>query len=365
MRIAILGSVVTQVPPLGQAAIEWMAYHQAMGLAKRGHKVLLFAPEGSKVEHENIELVTVGKGGTLTGTGKEGDVGQTKRLGSSFKLRLEMTHLGILIGELLDRDSHFDILLNNLRGEAMIVPVAEILRKPLVGVMHLPLFDELAALLKRYKTNLISISDAQRKAYPDLNYAATIYNGVDPEAFAYNETPDDYYLYLGSIGPNKNPRDALLACKRAGVKMILGGRIKDKIYYDKEIASHIDGEIIKWVGEMHPGDVIELYRGAKAFLFPTMWEEPFGLVMIEAMSCGTPVVGYPHGAVAEVIEEGKNGFLVENVEEMAGKIREMEEMENAAMRQLRMSARKSVEEKFTIEKMVRNYEEVLRKILPI
>ncbi|OGG14115.1 hypothetical protein A2773_05180 [Candidatus Gottesmanbacteria bacterium RIFCSPHIGHO2_01_FULL_39_10] len=370
MKIAILGSVVTQVPPMGQAAIEWMAYHQALGLAKLGHKVLLFAPEGSKVEHENITLVNVGKGGSLSGIGKEGVDLQSKRLGTSYKMRLEITNLGFLIGELLDRDNQFDILVNNLRGEAVVVPVAQLLRKPLVHVMHLPLFDELSSLFKRYNTHLISISDAQRKAFPDLNYAGTVYNGVDPNFFTYNEKPEDYYLYLGSIGANKNPKDAVLACKKAGVKMMIGGRIKDKDYYDKEIAPHIDDKNIKWVGEMHPADVVKLYQGARAFLFPTLWEEPFGLVMIEAMSCGTPVIAYPNGAVPEVVEEGFNGFLVKNVGEMVGKIKEMEQCSlpdrqagNVTMLQWRRNTRKSVEEKFTIEKMVAKYEEVLKKIL--
>lgn len=365
MRIAILGSVVTQIPPYGQAAIEWMAYHQALGLARRGHKIVLFAPEGSKAEHENIQLVTVGKGGSLMGTGREGTDTQSKRLGSSYKLRLEITNLGLLLAELLDRDNQFDILVNNLRGEAVVVPIAQILRKPLVHVMHLPLFDELASLFTRFHTNLISISDAQRKAYPDLSYVSTVYNGVDPDFFRFNEKSEGYYLYLGSIGANKNPKDALLACKKAGVKMMIGGRIKDKDYYDKEIAPFIDGKEIQWVGELHPSDVVKLYQGARAFLFPTMWEEPFGLVMIEAMSCGTPVVGYPHGAVAEVIEDGVNGFLVNNLSEMTEKIQMMQSMGEAKEKSLRKTTRTSVEEQFTIDKMVDGYEKVLKSILNI
>ena len=375
MRIAILGSVVTQIPPSGQAAIETLVYEQALGLAKKGHKILLFAPKGSKVEHPNVEIVEIGSGGTLSGAGKESGPfkGSTLRAGhselnlseekygSSYKLRLEITNLGVLIKELLDRKDQYDVVLNNLRGEAVVVPVLNYLQKPMAHVMHLPLFDELSNLFKIYNTPLISISNAQRKAYQDLNYVATVYNGVDPDVFTFNETPEDYYLYLGSIGKNKNPKDALIACKETGVKLVVGGRVKDKEYYEKEISPLVDGTRISWVGELDPQKVRELYQRARAFLFPTLWAEPFGLVLIESMSCGTPVIAYPNGAVPEVIKNGYNGYLVNNVGEMKTKILEIEKM-GLEVQKLRQNARKSVEEKFTVGKMVEGYEEVLANL---
>lgn len=354
MRIAILGSVVTKIPPTGQAAIESLVYYQALGLGNRGHKVTLFAPFGSEIPSPNVEVVESGGGGTLTGIGKgaEEEKMMIEKIGSSYKLRLEIANLGILLGKFIDRKNDFDIVLNNLRGEAVISPIASYFQKPLFHVMHLPLFDELIELFKKFGTKLISISNAQRKAYPDANYVATVYNGVDTSLYTFNGNSSDYFLYLGSIGRNKNPKEAILACKMAGVPMIIGGRIKDVEYYEKEILPLIDGKQIRWVGELSRDEIIDLYQNAKGFLFPTLWEEPFGLVLIEAGSCGTPVIAYPNGAIPEIIEEGKNGYMVLNKNEMSEKIKMIGSIK-------REDCRKIVEEKFSIGKMIDSYEKVL------
>lgn len=354
MRIAILGSVVTKIPPTGQAAIESLVYYQALGLSTRGHKITLFAPAGSQIPSSNVEVVETGAGGTLTGLGKEAEKEKMmiEKIGSSYKLRLEIANLGTLLGKFIDRKNDFDIVLNNLRGEAMVIPVASYFQKPLFHVMHLPLFDELIALFQEYGTKLISISNAQRKAYPKADYASTVYNGVDTSLYTFNGNPSDYFLYLGSIGRNKNPKEAILACKMAGVPMIIGGRIKDVDYYEKEILPLIDGKQIRWVGELSRERIINLYKQAKGFLFPTLWEEPFGLVLIEAGSCGTPVIAYPNGAIPEIIEEGKNGYMVLNISEMSKKIKAIDNIK-------REDCRKIVEEKFSIKKMIDSYEKVL------
>lgn len=357
MRIAILGSVATQIPPAGQAAIESLVYYQALGLGNRGHQISLFAPAGSTVPLANVEIIEVGSGGTLTGLEQNSETEKImiEKIGSSYKLRLEIANLGTLLSKFMERKDDFDIVLNNLRGEAIVVPVAAYFHKPLFHVLHLPLFDELIVLFQKYETKLISISRAQRKAYPRANYAATVYNGVDTSVFSYNGNPADYFLYLGSIGRNKNPKEAILACKIAGVPMKIGGRIKDKDYYEKEIAPLIDGKQIRWVGELTRNEIIKLYRRAKGFLFPTLWEEPFGLVLIEAMACGTPVIAYPNGAIPEIVENGKNGFLVSDVNGMVEKIKEIDKIK-------REDCRKIVEEHFTVEKMVGDYERVLLSI---
>lgn len=357
MRIAILGSVATQIPPAGQAAIESLVYYQALGLGNRGHQVSLFAPAGSTVPLANVEIIEVGSGGTLTGSGQDSvrEKIMIEKIGSSYKLRLEIANLGTLLSKFIERKDDFDIVLNNLRGEAIVVPVAAYFHKPLFHVLHLPLFDELIVLFQKYETKLISLSDAQRKAYPQANYVATVYNGVDTSVFSYNGNPADYFLYLGSIGRNKNPKEAILACKTAGVPMKIGGRIKDKDYYEKEIAPLIDGKQIRWVGELTRGEIIKLYQGAKGFLFPTLWEEPFGLVLIEAGSCGTPAIAYPNGATAEIVENGKNGFLVRNVTEMTEKIKEIDQIK-------REDCRSHVEENFTVNKMVDAYENALKSL---
>lgn len=354
MKIALLGSVTSVIPPVGQAAIERLVYQQALGLARKEHQILLFAPSGSTVTHPNIQLVEVGRKAFLSGVGKEGGVPEEELYGASYKLRLELTNLANVMGKLRELSGSYDVILNNLRGEAVLLPVANALGKPLYHVMHLPIFPELAELFDTYQTPLISISNTQRKAFPKLNYAGTVYNAVDTDEFAFSATHDNYLLYVGSIGRNKNPKDAVLAAKKTGEILIIGGRIKDEAYYKEEIAPHIDGKQIRWVGEQHPKDMIALYQKAKAFLFPVLWEEPFGLVMIEAMSCGTPVIAYPNGAVPEVIADGKTGYLVHSVDDMAQKIKEIDKID-------RRVCRAHVESTFSIDRMVEAYESILKR----
>lgn len=352
MNIGILGSVTSVIPPNGQAAIERLVYIQALELAKRGHHILLFAPHGSHVDHPNVTIVEVADKVMLSGSGKEGIQTGEELYGTSYKLRLELVNLARVQQELMDRKDQYDVILNNIRGEAVILPVATSLGKPVFHVLHLPVFPELATLFHTYHTRMISISEAQKKANPDLSYAGTAYNAVNMDEFTFSPDTDGYVLYLGSIGRNKNPKDAILAALKAGVPIKIGGRIKDSAYYTNEIQPLVDGKHVIWVGEQSATEVVRLYQKAKAFLFPTLWEEPFGLVLIEAMSCGTPVIAYPNGAIPEIVENGVNGYLVSSVDEMAEKIKVIGEMS-------REKARASVAAKFTISHMIDSYEKIL------
>lgn len=390
MKVAILGSVTTKIPPDGQAAIERLAYQQALGLAQRGHTVLLFALRGSHVEHPSVTLIEVGEGDVRSGAG-EGELiskhafdnvileqdpakpdearGSQMRFyrpsasrittpeepyGISYKLRLEIVNLAHVLDQLDVHKDEYEVILNNIRGEAVLLGTAVRLHKPFYHILHLPIFPQLSYLFKKYQTKLISISNAQQRANPGLSYAGTVYNAVDTNEFAFHATPEDYVLYLGSIGRNKNPHEAIVAAKQSGVRIKIGGRIKDQAYYEEKIAPHIDNDQVQWVGERTVSEVVKLYQNARAFLFPTLWEEPFGLVLIEAMSCGTPVIAYPNGAIPEIVEDGRNGYLVQNVSEMAQKVKEIDKIDRAA-------CRVSVEVKFSLEKMIEGYEALLRR----
>ncbi len=357
MNIAILGSTSAKIPPDGQAAIERLAYFQTLGLASRGHSILLFGLAGSKVDHPNVKIIETGSAQTLLGQGKGENAGRTVDYGVSYPLRLRILQLAQTLDELVKHQSEYDVILNNLPDESPVVVTAGFLKKPLAHILHLPIFPELAEFFKKHKVNLISISHAQQLQFPDLNYAGNVYNAVDTKEFAFSPAAQDYVLYLGSIGRNKNPKDAILAAKQAGIKILIGGRIKDQQYYKSEIAPLVDNSSVVWIGEKHPSEIISLYQGAKAFLFPTLWQEPFGLVLIEAMSCGTPVVAYPNGAIPEIVVDDKVGYLVKNSAEMAEKIKIIDRID-------RSLCRKHVEEKFSISKMIDGYEQILRRILP-
>jgi len=354
MRIAILGSVALSVPPPLAGGTEWIAYYQARGLSEKGHEIILFAAKGtSKNFNSNIKLIEIGKGDIVAGSAQEKKFDPTLTEGSR-ELRLEMVYLSEVVQELIDLKDSYDIILNNMRGEAVFLPIAKMLNKPFVNVMHLNIFEELSELFQNFKTSIITISNAQRKVFPNLSYLATVYNGVDISQFPYNDKPQDYLLMVGSIGRHKNQGDAVRAAKETGKKLVLVGKIRDNDYFE-EIKKYIDGEQIKWIGEVDFETKIKLYKNAQAFLFPVLWEEPFGLVMIEAMSCGTPVIAYNRGAISEVLINNKTGYVVENYSQMIEAIREIDRLK-------RQDCRKHVEENFTIKKMVDDYEKALLSI---
>lgn len=355
MKIAILGSVALPVPPPYQGGTEWIAYYQAEGLVKRGHSVLLFGAKGSA--KGPYELIEAGKGDTVAGSSSTNSSLARSHLArlteSSRNLRKENIYLSQVIQQLIDRKNDYDLILNNMRGEAVLLPVAKLLNKPFVNVMHLPVFAELAEIFGVYHTHIITISNAQRKDFPNLNYLATVYNCVDTQKYTFNKKPKEYLLMMGSIAPHKNQAAAIRIAKKAGLPLILAGKIGDQSYYD-ELKPDIDGEHIQWMGELPFAEKVKLYQDARAFLFPINWPEPFGLVMIEAMSCGTPVVAYANGAIPEVVVDGKTGFVIErNSEKMM-----VEAVENIGSIR-REDCRKHVEEKFSVEKMVESYERAL------
>lgn len=353
MRIAILGSVALPIPPPLQGGTEWIAYYQAKGLAQKGHDILLFAAKGSSLDQTKVRIAEVGKGDVVSGSSHEAKY-DPKTMEASRSLRKEISYLSLTANKLIELKSEYDVILNNMRGEGIFLPVAKLLGKPFVNVMHLNLFPELADLFRLYNTQIITISNNQRKAFPDLSYLATAYNGVETEKFPLNEHPDDYLLMVGSIGRHKNQEEAIAAAKELGMKLILAGKVRDKDYFE-ELNKDIDGERIRWIGELSFEEKVKLYQGAKAFLFPILWEEPFGLVMIEAMSCGTPVVAFNRGAVPEVVRDGLTGYVVENHSQMVDAVRKIDSINRGA-------CRRHVEENFTVEKMVAKLEKALESI---
>jgi glycosyltransferase involved in cell wall biosynthesis len=217
--------------------------------------------------------------------------------------------------------------------------------------LHDPIYPwraEVYSMFGSPNQKLISISDSQRKPAPNLNYLETIYNGVNLNEFTYSESGGDHLLYVGRIIPEKGVSEAVEAAIKANEKLVIIGPAPRNEYWDKKIKPYL-GENITHINFVPRNQLSKYYRKAKAVLCPIQWEEPFGLVMTEAMACGTPVIGFKRGSVPEVIENGKTGFVVDNVDQMVLAIKKVGQISRAA-------CRKRVEDRFSTEKMIDGYE---------
>ena len=346
--IAIVAPPFTTIPPSGQGGTERIAHEMVEGFHKKGYRVTLFGAGRYKGSAKFIQIFR------KTITERKID---TTYIESSRILRLESAYAAQVMKEIIRKEGEFDVIFNHARGGYLFLPLSLFLKTPIISILHLPIFKEVADVLSSYKKpNTVTISNNQRKGFSNINYLATIYNGVNLKEFPFSPKPKDYFLFMGAIGEHKNPLDAILAVKKAGAKLIIAGGKKREPYFSKEIKPLIDGKQIKYAGEVVGKKRTDLLGYAKAFIFPIKWQEPFGLVMIEAMASGTPVIAYPAGAVPEVVEHNKTGFIVKNVAEMAKAMKNIETID-------RKICRERVEKHFTTEKMVDGYEKIVKRFI--
>lgn len=340
-RVAILGAVGNNTPPEKQGAIEYLVYETTEELVKRGHLVTLFAPQTARTSAKLVPVCSQ----PMVNYSPEKDEE------SSRKMRIELSIIANIRAEILKRKEEIDIIFNHTVSAGLLSDIESLTGVPTYHIIHLPLFKEMAEVYEKNKARVITISENQKKGFPNLNYAKTIYNAVSTERFSFVERPDNYLFFAGKITEAKNPLAAIRAAIATDEELIIAGRVNDKKYMDQEIRPLLDQKR-KYIGEVGAEEIISLYGRAKAFLFPTSWPEPFGLVMIEAMSCGTPVIAYDFGAVSEVIENEYNGFIVKNEGKMIEAIKKINNIK-------RENCRKSVEERFSVSRMADNYEELM------
>ena len=207
---------------------------------------------------------------------------------------------------------------------------------------------------------LVSVSDSQRKPLPFPNWVGTVQHGLPLDLYSdHRDKPGDYLIFLGRISPEKRPDRSIEIANRFGMKLIIAAKVSDydKIYYENEIKPLIDSSpYVEFIGEVGEKEKHELLCGAYAFLFPIDWPEPFGMVMIESMACGTPVIAYPCGSVPEVIDEGVTGFIVNSEDEAVRALEKVPEFDRAR-------CRKVFEQRFSAERMARDYQVVYRRII--
>ncbi len=337
MRIAQIAPLWIPIPPITYGGTEFVVSLLTEELVKRGHQVTLFASGDSKT---SAKLVPV----------------WPKSLWRA-KLRTPHAVYSLLANEVIKRQHDFDVIHDHC--EFYTAAFSKFLKTPIVSTIHHPIYEEMTILFKKFPNiNYVAISKNQRKTSPGLNFSKTIYNGIPLKKYPYGSHAKNYLLWLSKIMPEKGLKEAVEVAKKCGEKLLIAGVIpkEEEDYFDYRIKPLIDGEQIQFVGAANFEKKIELFKNAKAFLFPVKRPEPFGLVAIEAMACGTPVITYKEGSMPELVKDGETGFLVKNQEEMAKAIQKINQIK-------RIACRRRVKQKFALEKMVNKYEALYNTII--
>jgi glycosyltransferase involved in cell wall biosynthesis len=265
----------------------------------------------------------------------------------------------MLLSLVYEKAEEFDIIHSHMGCAAL--PYQGLVKTPTINTLHGIFTPDNEKMFRHAKgQRYVSISDAQRKPSLDLNYVATVYNGIDVSSYKFYTQPQEppYLAFLGRISPEKGPHLAIEIAKKSGWNLKMAGKVDkvDKEFYEQEIKPYIDGEQIQYFGEANHAQKNALMGGAVATLFPITWSEPFGLVMVESMASGTPVIAMKLGSVPEIINEGVSGFLCNNVEECINAIAKVSTLD-------RYGVREYVSRRFGVEQMVDAYEAVYQKII--
>lgn len=340
MRIAQVSPPWLAVPPKGYGGIEWVVALLADGLVERGHDVTLFAT-GDSVTKANLEYVFAEAPGP--------------------KLINDAWHDTVHTLFTFRDPSRFDVFHVHSPWSALVAGVMS--GVPAVHTLHGSFSDPMRKLYAEVADRLwfVAISEAQKRHMEELRYAGVVYNGIDIDLYPFTPLKEDFVLFLGRAAPDKGLRRAVLAAKEAGVRLVAALKIAhpEEVEEWEQRVKPILPDDAQILGEITHEEKANLLAKARAVLFPIDWEEPFGLVMTEAMACGTPVIATPRGSVPEVIADGETGFVVsvENyAQEAAERLQRLKEIDPAA-------CRARVQEKFSKEAMVAGYEAIFERIV--
>ncbi len=339
MKIAVLAPAWFPVPPMRYGGIEWVVAILADGLVELGHEVTLFA---------------------------SGDSQTKARLVTSYDESPSM-HIGLSLPDLhhalvcYENAAEFDVI--NDHSGPLAAALGPVVKTPVCHTTHGPMTGEAGnvyALIGEIcsSVGLISVSDSQRDPLPDLPWIATCHNAIALESYPFDPSDDGYLLFLGRMSPDKGAHHAVRLAQQTGLPLKLAGKMHDvaeRQHFDAEIRPHLNGRI-EYVGEVSHDEKVDLLQRAKATVFPIQWPEPFGLVMVESMACGTPVIATRFGAVPEVIEQGRSGVIVDRPDQLA---RAVEQVAALDPREVRASA----EERFSAQRMVADYVAAYQRML--
>ena len=332
MRIAILSSVAWRTPPLDYGPWERVASLLTEGLVARGEDVTLFATADSRTA---ARLESVLPHGYATDPTMDGRV-------------WEAMH----VGHALERSGDFDIVHNHL--DWLPLAFAGSWRAPLVTTIHGFSGPDILPAYARAASNYVSISDSDRS--PALDYLATVHHGIDLAEFEPTTEAGDDLVILGRIHPDKGTADAIEIARRSGRRLLICGPVVDARYFAEQVEPFLDDERVVHLGSIGPAERSRVLGASAVLLHPIHFAEPFGLAVIEAMACGTPVIAYRRGSMPELIDEGVTGFNVEDAAAAVDAVDQAAGLDRAAVRAV-------AERRFSVERMVDDYLAVYRGVL--
>ena len=334
MHIAMLSPIAWRTPPRHYGPWENIASLLTEGLVSCGHDVTLFATGDSQTS------------GTLHAVCPQGYEEDRSMIPKVW----ECLH----ISELFEHADAYDIIHNHF--DYLPLTYTGLTTSPVVTNIHGFSSPGILPVYKKYnrKVFYVSISDADRS--PHLDYIKTIYHGIDIKQFDFQSHQEDTLLFFGRIHKDKGARQAIEIAQACDKKLILAGIIQDQTYYDQYVAPHLDNDNVIYAGSVGPVERNRLLGKVCALLHPIQFDEPFGLSVIESMACGTPVIAFNRGSMPELIQNGKSGFLVNNVDEAIASVARINEIDRA-------TCRRHVERHFTVDRMINEYIHVYKMIL--
>jgi glycosyltransferase involved in cell wall biosynthesis/quercetin dioxygenase-like cupin family protein len=334
MRIAMLSPIAWRTPPRHYGPWENVVSLLTEGLTARGHDVTLFATRDSQ---------TAGRLRSVCPRGYEEN-------SSIIPKVWECLH----IAEVFEIAAEFDIIHNNF--DYLPLTYSGFTATPVVTTIHGFSSPGILPVYKKYngKTFYVSISNADRSQ--ELDYVKTIHHGIDLNQFDFESEPEDYLLFFGRIHNDKGAGEALEIARGCNKKLILAGIIQDEDYYRRYVEPHLDNNKAIYIGSVGPAERNKLLGKAFAVLHPINFNEPFGLSVIESMACGTPVIAFNRGSMPELIENGKNGFLVKTVDEAINAVHHIKDID-------RIFCRHHVERHFTADRMIEEYIKVYEMVI--
>jgi glycosyltransferase involved in cell wall biosynthesis len=338
MHVAQVAPLAEPVPPKLYGGTERVVSWLTEELIAQGHEVTLFASGDSVTRARLVPVIP-----------------RATRL---RRPRPDPSVVAALLLEAITEADEFDVI--HFHIDWIHLPLMHRLSTPFLTTCHGRLdLSGLSELIQKFpEAPLISISDSQRAPLPEAHWLGTVYHGMPVDLYRPSFEQGKYLAFLGRITPDKGPGDAIKIAREAGLPLHIAAKLprQQGHYFKEEVEPLIDGQQVEFTGEVDERGKGELLRNAAALLFPIDWPEPFGLVMIEAMACGTPVVAYPCGSVAEVIEHGVTGFIVENQVEAVKAVQDLSFIDRRRVREM-------FEQRFTCERMARFYLEHYQNLI--